>query len=97
MMPSAAVWESTVGAFGAPAFRPPTCLVVWPGTTATAPASGGGSVETGMFCACLWRERVERRAERDRDGAALSSPFAVVETKRVIGIDVGKKSLSIST
>ena len=49
MMPKAAVWESTVGcAFAAVEFRPPACLAVWPGTTATAPASAGGSVETGI-------------------------------------------------
>ena len=48
-MPKAAVWESTVGcAFAAVEFRPPACLAVWPGTTATAPASAGGSVETGI-------------------------------------------------
>ena len=75
IMPRAAVWESTVGcAFGAAAgCRPPAFLAVWPGTTATAPApaSAGGSVETGISLARMEKARVERGAEREGEGALL--------------------------
>jgi hypothetical protein len=92
MMPRAAVWESTVGCCAFGAFRPPpACLAVWPGTTATAPASAGGSVETGMSRA--WRKRVEARRERGGAALFLLSLPSTPETEKEENGSRRKKSL----